>query len=93
MKRISVTSTATGIVYGVVMATGLLTITLSVIARLNDTSFVEYYQYMFPRFRGGMAPSQIPVWGYVAFVLYTGVAAMIAVYARRRIEASRPHAR
>lgn len=87
MKRISTISTAISAVYAVVMATGLLTITLSVIARVNDTSFVEYYQHIFPRFRGGAVTSPMPMWGYVAFALYTGLAAMIAVLARKRIDA------
>lgn len=86
MKRISATSTAISVVHAVVVSTGLLTITLGMIARLNDTSFVEYYQYIFPRFRGGTTPAQIPAWGYIAFVLYTGVAAAIAVHTRKRIE-------
>lgn len=87
MKRISTTSTAISVVYGVVLSTGLLTIALGMIARLNDTSLVEYYQYVFPRFRGGAVPAQIPGWGYVVFVLYTGAAAAIAVHTRKRIEA------
>ena len=86
MKRIPMLSTAFSVAYATVMATGLLTITLGVVALINHTSFVEYYEYVFPRFRGGMQPTHIPSWGYVVFVLYTGIAAIIATQARKRIE-------
>ena len=68
------------------MATGILTITLGVVAFANDTSFVEYYQYIFPRFRGGAPQAHMPVLGYLTFVVYVGVAAAIAVHARKRID-------
>jgi hypothetical protein len=85
--KISAMSTAISVAYAVVMATGLLTITLGLIAFVNDTSFVEYYQYVFPRFRGGKPPIRIPVFAYAWFVMYIAVAATIAVHARKRIDA------
>jgi len=94
MKPISVVSTAISVAYAVVMSTGLLMIVLSLIAFVNGTSFVEYYQSVFPRFRGGAAQVHIPLFGYVAFVMYIIVAASVAVHARKRIEAwQRRHAR
>lgn len=72
--------------YAVVVATGVLTISLSLTAWVNDTSFVEYYQYVFPRFRGGTAGAHIPAFGYVAFVMYIGIAASVAVQTRKRIQ-------
>jgi hypothetical protein len=86
MKPISVVSTAFGVAYAAVIAIGLLTVTLGAVALINHTSFVEYYEYIFPRFRGGAHGAHIPSWGYVAFVVYTGVAATIAVHARKRFE-------
>jgi hypothetical protein len=86
VKRISLVSAAFGIGYAAVMATGLLTMTFGVLALINHTSFVEYYEYIFPRFRGGAQSEHIPWWGYVTFVVYTGVAATIAADARRRFE-------
>ncbi|HYC60694.1 MAG TPA: hypothetical protein VEK79_14105 [Thermoanaerobaculia bacterium] len=82
--------------YAVVVATGVLTITLCLTAWMNDTSFVEYYQYVFPRFRGRTAGVHIPAFGYVAFVMYVSVAASVAVQARKSIEgawAKRHHTR
>jgi len=73
--------------YAVVVATGLLTISLGVTAWIHGTSFVEYYQYVFPRLRGPAAGARIPAFGYVVFVTYIGVASAIAIHARRRIEA------
>jgi hypothetical protein len=87
MKRIPFMSITASVAYAVVVATGALTVTLGLIAFVNDTSFVEYYQYMFPRFRGGATHVQIPALGYVAFVIYTGLAAAIASHTRKRIDA------
>jgi hypothetical protein len=87
MKQIPGMSTAVSVGYAVVVATGALTVTLSVIAFVNNTSFVEYYQYVFPRFRGGATPVTIPMLGYLAFIIYTGVAATVAVHTRKRIDA------
>jgi len=86
MKPNPAISTAISVAGAVVMATGLLTITLGVIAFVNDTPFVEYYEYVFPRFRGRASYVHIPLMGYVAFVMYIGVAAIIAVLARRQID-------
>lgn len=86
MKRIPVVSTVLSVGYATIVATGLLTITLATVALINDTSFVEYYEYIFPRFRGGLQLTRIPAWGYVVFVLYTGAAATIAAHARKRFE-------
>ncbi len=66
-------------------ATGALTICLSVIALANRTNFVEYYQYVFPRMRGVTPGMQIPAFGYVTFVLYIGVATLVAIHARKWI--------
>ena len=84
---LTVTFTVASSVYAVVVATGILTITLSVIAWANDTSFVEYYQYIFPRLRGGAATLRIPLLGYAAFALYVTVAALLAIHARKRLDA------
>lgn len=72
--------------YAVVIATGVLTITLSLTAWANGTSFVEYYQYVFPRLRGANSAVRIPTFGYIAFVIYIGMAASVAVHARKWIE-------
>jgi hypothetical protein len=80
-------------VYAVVVATGILTITLTIIAWANGTSFVEYYQYIFPRLRGGTATVRIPPLGYAAFVLYVSVAALLAIHARRWLAAAWTHRR
>jgi len=81
--------------YAIVVATGILTISLSVTAWASGTSFVEYYQYVFPRLRGTAPATRIPAFGYVVFVMYIGVAASVAIHARKRIEAwaRRRHAR
>ena len=82
--------------YAVVLVTGILTISLSLTAWANDTSFVEYYQYVFPRLRGGTPGVRIPASGYVVFVMYIAAAASVAIHARKRIEdawAHRRHAR
>lgn len=71
--------------YATAVATGALTICLSVFAWAKGTSFVEYYQYVFPRLRGGTAGVHIPALGYVAFMLYIGVAAVVAIHSRRRM--------
>jgi hypothetical protein len=87
MKPNTVISTGISVAGAVVMATGLLTITLGVIGFVNGTPFVEYYEYIFPRFRGGAAPLPIPLMGYAAFTIYIVVAASIAMLTRRRIDA------
>jgi predicted permease len=87
MKPNAVISTGLSVAGAVVMATGLLTITLGVIGFVNGTPFVEYYEYIFPRFRGGAAPLHIPLMGYAAFTMYIVVAASIAMLTRRRIDA------
>jgi hypothetical protein len=79
--------------YAVVVATGILTITLGVIAWANDTSFVEYYQYVFPRFRGRSGYVPTPPLGYMAFVMYVAVAALVAIHARKHLKASWSHRR
>jgi|GEM_PF-3058796 len=84
---LTATFTVASSVYAVVVATGILTITLSVIAWANGTSFVEYYQYIFPRLRGGIATLRIPLLGYAAFALYVTVAALLAIHARKRLHA------
>jgi hypothetical protein len=79
--------------YATAVATGALTICLSVIARVNGTSFVEYYQYVFPRLRGGTPGIHIPLFAYVAFMLYIGVAALVAIHSRKRIAGAWSHRR
>jgi len=79
-------STGISVAGAVVIATGLLTITLGVIGLVNGTAFVEYYEYIFPRFRGGASQVRIPMLGYAAFTIYIGMAATIAVLLRRRID-------
>lgn len=71
--------------FAVVFATGLLTIALSLAALINGSNVVEYYEYVFPRFRGGSPAVHIPTFGYVIFVAYVGLAASVAIRARRRI--------
>ncbi len=88
---LSATFTVLGTAYAVVLATGILTISLSLTAWANNTSFVEYYQYVFPRFRGTSIGVRIPTFGYVAFVMYVGIAASVAVRARKRIESAWVH--
>lgn len=80
-------------IYAVVVATGLLTISLSFAAWVNDTSFVEYYAYVFPHLRGGTAGVHIPTFGYVTFVVYVTIAASVAVHTRRRFEGAWTHRR
>jgi hypothetical protein len=87
MKPNTVISTGISVAGAVVMATGLLTITLGVIGFINGTPFVEYYEYIFPRFRGGASQGHIPVLGYAAFTTYIVVAASVAMLMRRRIDA------
>jgi predicted permease len=87
MKPNAAISTGISVAGSVIVATGLLTITLGVIGFVNGTPFIEYYEYVFPRFRGGAPQVHIPALGYLAFVMYIGVAAVLAVLARRRIEA------
>jgi hypothetical protein len=69
----------------VTLATGLLVIGLTVAAWVNGTNVVEYYQYLFPRFRGASPPPSLPTAGYVVFGAYIIIAASIAVHTRRRI--------
>jgi hypothetical protein len=88
---LSATFIALSTAYAVVVATGVLTISLSLTAWVNHTSFVEYYQYVFPRLRGGTAGVQIPTSGYVAFVMYIGIASSVAVHARKRIQGAWSH--
>jgi hypothetical protein len=76
-----------------VVATGTLTICLSVFAWANGTSFVEYYQYVFPRLRGGTPGIHIPTFGYVAFMLYVGMAALVAIHTRKWIAGAWSHRR
>lgn len=84
---ITATLTALSVGYAVVVATGLLTLGLGIVASLNHASFVEYYQYVFPHYRGGgPTRTDIPAFGYVAFVIYIVVAAVVAVNARKRME-------
>src|SRR4051812_2601599 len=85
---LTATFTIASSLYAVVVATGVLTITLSVVAWANDTSFVDYYQFIFPRLRGGTATVRIQPLGYAAFALYVSVAALLAIHARRRLEAA-----
>jgi hypothetical protein len=80
-------------VYAVVVATGALTIVLCLTAWAHHTSFVEYYQYVFPRFRGGAGVTRIPTFGYGAFLAYIVTATSVAVYARRWIERAWVHRR
>jgi len=87
MKPNAAISTGISVAGAVVIATGLLTITLGVIGFVSDTPFVEYYEYIFPRFRGSASPVRIPVLGYAAFTIYIGMAATIAVLMRHRIAA------
>ena len=87
MKPISVVSTVASAIYAVVLSTGLLTTTLCVIAAFHSTSFVEYYEDVFPRSRGGVWPIHMSAWGYAAYVTYIVVATMIAVQTRKRIAA------
>jgi len=89
MKPYAAISTGISVASAVVIATGLLTITLGVIGLVNGTPFVEYYEYIFPRFRGGAPHVRIPALGYAAFTIYIGMAATIAVLMRRRIDARR----
>lgn len=77
--------------YATAVATGTLTICLSFIAWAKGTSFVEYYQYVFPRLRGGTPGIHIPALGYVAFVLYIGVAALVAIHSRKRMAGAWSH--
>jgi hypothetical protein len=85
---LTATFTVASSLYAVIVATGVLTITLSVIAWANGTSFVEYYQYIFPRLRGGAATLRTPPLGYAAFVRYVSVAVLLAIHTRRRFEAA-----
>jgi predicted permease len=73
-------------VYAIVIAMGTLTIALSLTAWANGTNFVEYYQYVFPHFRGTSPGMQIPPFGYAAFLMYIAVAASVAIHARKRFE-------
>jgi hypothetical protein len=91
MKLNAVTATAISVAGAVVVATGLLTITLGVIGFVNGTPFVDYYEYIFPRFRGGTSQAHVPAIGYAAFTLYIVVAASIAMLTRRRIDARQRH--
>jgi hypothetical protein len=88
-ERTGTLLTATSIVassmYATVVATGLLTIGLSVTAVIKGTSFVDYYQYVFPQFRGGATAVHIPAFGYVAFIVYIAIAASVAIHTRKRI--------
>lgn len=86
MKPNAAISTGISVAGAVVMATGLLTITLGIIGFANSTPFVEYYEYVFPRFRGGASPTHLPLLGYAAFAIYIAVAATIAVLMRHRID-------
>lgn len=79
--------------YATAVATGTLTICLSLIAWANGTSFVEYYQYVFPRLRGGTPGIHIPPFGYVAFMLYISMAALVAIHSRKRIADAWSHRR
>jgi hypothetical protein len=79
--------------YATTVATGTLTICLSIIAWVNGTSFVEYYQYVFPRLRGATPGIHIPAFGYVAFMLYIGVATLVAIHTRKRIAGAWSHRR
>jgi hypothetical protein len=74
------------VAYAVVVATGLLTISLSFAAWANHTSFAEYYAYVFPRFRGSAADIPIPAFGYITFIVYIAVAASVAMHTRKRFE-------
>ena len=75
------------------IASGTLTICLSVFAWANGTSFVEYYQYVFPRLRGGTPGIHIPTSAYIAFVVYIGVAALVAIHTRKWIAGAWSHRR
>jgi len=83
MKRI--VSILASAIYAVVLSTGLLTITLCIVSALHRTSFVEYYEDIFPRYRGGISPIHMPSWGYAAYVAYIVVATTIALQTRKRI--------
>lgn len=73
-------------VYAIVIAMGTLTIALSLTAWANHTSFVEYYQFVFPHYRGTSPGTRIPTAGYAAFLMYIAVAASVAIHARKRFE-------
>ncbi|MFL6245939.1 MAG: hypothetical protein ACJ74H_07950 [Thermoanaerobaculia bacterium] len=82
---ISMTSILLAACYAITLATGLLSIGLTIAAWLNGTNVVEYYQYLFPHFRGAAPHVSVPRSGYAVFGVYIIVAASIAVHTRRRL--------
>ncbi len=70
--------------YGVLVATGALTLVLVAAAAMSGGSVTDLFADVFPRFRGGTNTTRIPGLGYAIFIIYTVVASTIAVVSRRR---------
>jgi hypothetical protein len=75
------------VAFGVVVATGTLTIGMAVYAAVAGYTLGDLYTMTFPTYRGGSAAHQIPGAVYAIFVAYVIAAAQIAILCRRRIVA------
>jgi hypothetical protein len=73
--------------YAVIVATGLLTIAIAVIAWINGSSVADLYTEFFPRYRGSAGPMRIPAGVQIIFIIYVVVAAQMAIFFRKRVAA------
>jgi hypothetical protein len=73
----------------VVFATGLLAITVALIATSQGTTIADLYSRTFPHYRGTVVPMDIPIAARVMFVLYVMGAAQMAIVFRRTLAARR----
>ena len=76
---------ARSVAYGVVVATGVLTIVFAIAAAVRGSSLGDLYVEVFPRFRGGGHVSDIPLLAYAIFFAYVIAAAELAILHRRRL--------
>jgi len=86
--RAEIFAVAAAALLGVIIATGMLTIGLTIYAALQGASIGDWYAQTFPEFRGMPSPVPTPRFVYVLFFAYVIVAAQVALVVRRRIEKS-----
>lgn len=73
------------VLFGVVVATGALTISVAIYAAATGSALGDLYNTTFPTFRGSPVTTEIPRAVYAIFIAYVVGAAEIAILCRRRI--------
>jgi hypothetical protein len=76
---------AAAAIYGVVLATGALTIVLAITAAAHGYGLGDLHAEAFPRFRGGQPVTTISPIAYAMFFGYVIAAGQIAIVCRRRL--------